>query len=126
MDNNLSTKKLTISKNLIKKIEEKYLKNQKNNNIRVGNLIKISYKLKEGDKERLQNYEGLVIGIQNRSIGKSFTLRRTIQGIGIEQLFLLNSPKIDSIFIKDLAKVSKSKLYYLRSSIRNSIKGKVF
>jgi large subunit ribosomal protein L19 len=124
MDNNLSTKKLTLSKNLIKKIEEKYLKNK--TNIRVGNLIKISYKLKEGDKERLQNYEGLVIGIQNRSIGKSFTLRRTIQGIGIEQLFLLNSPKIDSILIKDIAKVSKSKLYYLRSSIRNSIKGKAF
>ena len=82
--------------------------------IRVGDIIRLSYIIPEGEKERIQSYEGLIIGIQNRGLGKSFTLRRLVQGIGVEQIFLAHSPKIISITKKQSSKVRRSKLYFLR------------
>ena len=64
---------------------------------------------------KAQMYEGLIIAINNRGLGKSFTLRRTVQGIGVEQIFLLNSPKIVSIVKKQSSKVRRAKLYFIRS-----------
>jgi large subunit ribosomal protein L19 len=86
-------------------------------NLKVGDIIKIEYKIPEGDKERIQSYEGLVISKQNRSLGKSFTLRRTVAGVGVEQIFLLNSPKIVSVTKKQSSKVRRAKLYYLRNRV---------
>lgn len=109
-------KKEKISKSLINIIEEKFLKNEFNKNlINVGDAIRVGYKIPEGDKERIQFYEGLVISISNKGLGKTFTLRRNVQGIGIEQIFLINSPKIASITKKQSAKVRRSKLYFIRS-----------
>jgi large subunit ribosomal protein L19 len=99
---------------LLKIVEEKFLQKNNNIDIKTGDILKIAYKIQEGDKERIQNYEGLVICKQNRGLGKSFTLRRNVQGIGIEQIFLLNSPKIVSIVKKQSSKVRRSKLYYIR------------
>jgi large subunit ribosomal protein L19 len=120
-------KKRKTSKDLIKLIESKFLKseNDKVNEIRVGDIIKIEYKIPEGDKERIQSYEGLVISKQNRTLGKSFTLRRTVQGIGIEQIFLLNSPKIASITKKQSSKVRRAKLYFIRSLSGKSTRLKI-
>jgi len=111
--------KMTSNKELIKSIETKYLKNEnfldkKNPLVEIGNIIRIGYLIPEGEKERTQYYEGLVIAIKNRGIGKSFLIRRNVQGIGIEQIFLLNSPKIISIVKKQSSKVRRSKLYFLR------------
>jgi len=85
----------TYKKDLIKHVESKFVKNykiegSKNNEIKVGDIVRIGYNIPEGDKERTQYYEGLIISKNNRGLGKSFTLRRNVQGIGVEQIFLLN------------------------------------
>ena len=85
-----------------------------NTRIEVGDILRIGYTIYEGSKERVQYYEGVVIAKQNRGLGKSFTIRRSVQGIGIEQVFLLNSPKIVSITKKQSSKVRRAKLYFLR------------
>jgi large subunit ribosomal protein L19 len=118
MNSNLESKiieieKHFVSKNQIKIIEESYLKLPIT--ISVGDILKIAYKIPEGDKERIQLYEGLVISKKNRGLGKSFTIRRFVDGIGLEQIFVLNSPKIASITRKQASKVRRAKLYFLRS-----------
>ena len=102
---------------LIKYIEDKYLNTQEKRekaSIEIGDLIRLGYTISEGDKERIQYYEGLVIAINNRGLGKSFVLRRTVQGIGVEQIFVLNSPKIITIVKKQISKIRRSKLYFIR------------
>jgi large subunit ribosomal protein L19 len=74
----------------------------------------MGYLIPEGEKERIQMYEGLIISISNKGLGKSFTIRRTVQGIGVEQIFLANSPKIISIVKKQSSTVRRAKLYFLR------------
>ena len=120
-------KKAKTSKDLVKLIESKFLKSEtdKSTEIKVGDIIKIEYKIPEGDKERIQSYEGLVISKQNRSLGKSFTLRRTVQGVGIEQIFLLHSPKIASITKKQSSKVRRAKLYFIRALSGKSTRLKI-
>ena len=81
----------------------------------MGDILRIGYNIPEGEKERIQYYEGLVIAKQNRGLGKTFTLRRSVQGIGIEQIFLVHSPKILSIVKKQSSKVRRAKLYFIRS-----------
>lgn len=88
---------------------------QKKEIIAIGDIIRIGYLIPEGDKERIQFYEGLVISKQNRGLGKTFTLRRSVQNIGVEQIFLLNSPKIVSILKKQSSKVRRAKLYFIRN-----------
>nr|AIM52763.1 50S ribosomal protein L19 [Ochromonas sp. CCMP1393] len=79
-----------------------------------GDILRIGYKIPEGDKERIQFYEGLVISIKNRTLSKTFKVRRTVQGIGVEQTFIFNSPKIVSITRKQASKVRRAKLYFIR------------
>ena len=108
---------VSISKDLIKIVENTFLENlnkEKNTPINVGDIIKLQYKIPDGDKERIQSYEGLIIAKQNRGLGKSFTLRRNVDGIGVEQVFLENSPKIVSIKINQASKIRRSKLYFIR------------
>lgn len=84
-------------------------------NIRIGDNVKIGVKIIEGNKERVQFYEGTVIAKKNSSINTTVTVRKVLQGIGIERIFLLHSPKVDSITILRSSKVRRSKLYYLRN-----------
>jgi large subunit ribosomal protein L19 len=116
---NTITEKTNNNKDLIKLVESKFLKNvpyslKGEDHIRVGEIIRLGYTIQEGDKERIQYYEGLIIAQQNRGLNKSFTLRRTVQGIGLEQIFILNSPKIVSIIKKQKSKIRRSKLYFIR------------
>lgn len=83
--------------------------------IKVGNVIRLNYKIKEGEKERIQIYEGLIISQQNKNLGKSFTLRRSVQGVGVEQIFLVHSPKILSVIKKQTSKIRRAKLYFIRN-----------
>jgi large subunit ribosomal protein L19 len=113
--------------NLIQKIESKYLKNlslhpEESDKLNIGNIIRIGYTVQEGDKERIQYYEGLIISKQNRGLGQSFTIRRTVQGIGVEQIFLVNSPKIVSIIKKQSSKVRRAKLYFIRTLVGKALK----
>jgi large subunit ribosomal protein L19 len=103
----------------IKLIETKYsnpnaLLDDQKKYLEVGDIIKMGYLIPEGDKERIQSYEGLIISISNKGLGKTFTLRRIVQGIGVEQVFLTHSPKIISIVKKQSSKVRRAKLYFLR------------
>jgi large subunit ribosomal protein L19 len=109
---------ISFSKELIKLVESTFLEtknNEKKEDVQVGDIVKIEYKITDGEKERIQSYEGLIISKQNRTIGKSFTLRRNVEGIGVEQIFFFYSPKITSITRKQESKVRRAKLYYIRS-----------
>ena len=83
--------------------------------LRIGDTVKVGVKIIEGNKERVQFYEGTIIARKNTSINTTITVRKILQGIGIERIFLLHSPKVDTINILRSAKVRRSKLYYLRS-----------
>ena len=83
--------------------------------IRIGDNVKIGVKIIEGNKERVQFYEGTVIAKKNSSINMTLTVRKVLQGIGVERIFLVHSPKIDSINVLRSSKVRRSKLYYLRN-----------
>jgi len=83
--------------------------------IQIGDTIKLGIKIIEGNKERVQFYEGTVIAKKNSSINTTITVRKVLQGIGIERIFLIHSPKVSSIEIISHAKVRRSKLYYLRN-----------
>ena len=115
-----TTKTKINKKDLIDSVEAKFFKenliksDSSNTRLEVGDVLQIGYTVYEGNKERTQYYEGVVIAIQNRGLGKRFTIRRTVQGIGVEQVFLLNSPKILSITKKQSSKVRRAKLYFLR------------
>jgi large subunit ribosomal protein L19 len=81
----------------------------------IGDNVKIGVKIIEGNKERVQFYEGIIIAKKNTSINTTITVRKVLQGIGIERVFLIHSPKVDSITILRSSKVRRSKLYYLRN-----------
>ena len=82
--------------------------------LKIGDSVKIGVKIIEGNKERVQFYEGTIIAKKNSSINTTITVRKILQGIGIERVFLLHSPKLDSITVLRSSKVRRSKLYYLR------------
>ena len=82
--------------------------------LRIGDTVKVGVKIIEGNKERVQFYEGIILAKKNSSINTTITVRKVLQGIGIERVFLIHSPKIDSITVIRSSKVRRSKLYYLR------------
>ena len=98
----------------IKNIESQFLKTDLPT-LRIGDNVKIGVKIIEGDKERVQFYEGTIIARKNTSINTTITVRKILQGIGVERIFLVHSPKIDSITVLRSAKVRRAKLYYLRN-----------
>ena len=80
----------------------------------VGDTIKVGYKIIEGGKERVQNFEGVVISKRNGGISETFTVRHISYGVGVEKTYPLHSPKIASITVVRKGKVRRAKLYYLR------------
>jgi large subunit ribosomal protein L19 len=98
---------------IIRNIEDSFLKKELPV-LRIGDNVKIGVKIIEGNKERIQFYEGTIIAQKNSSINTTITVRKTLQGIGIERIFLIHSPKINSITVLRSSKVRRSKLYYLR------------
>ena len=83
--------------------------------LRIGDNVKIGVKIIEGNKERVQFYEGTILAKKNSSINTTITVRKILQGIGIERIFLVHSPKIDSIDVVRSSKIRRAKLYYLRN-----------
>ena len=82
--------------------------------IAIGDQVKVFVKVVEGNRERLQSYEGIVIAKQNGGIRETFTVRRVTYGVGVERTFPMHSPKIDHIEVVRHGKVRRAKLYYLR------------
>lgn len=83
----------------------------------IGDTIKVHVKIKEGDKERIQVFEGTVIAKKHGGIQETFTVRRLSYGVGVERTFPVNSPKIDKIDVVRRGKVRRAKLYYLRDRV---------
>ncbi|MEN9465781.1 MAG: hypothetical protein RL217_1962 [Pseudomonadota bacterium] len=79
-----------------------------------GDTVIVNVKVKEGDRERVQAYEGVVIGIRNRGLNSAFTVRKISHGVGVERTFQTHSPMVASIEVKRRGDVRKAKLYYLR------------
>ena len=110
----MTKKDLKINnQSILNKVESEYLKLDIPN-VRIGDTVRLGVQIKEGQKTRTQAYEGVIISKKNTGLAKTITVRRVMQGIGIERCFLLNSPKISSIEIKRSSKIRRSKLYYLR------------
>lgn len=81
----------------------------------IGDTVKVFVKIKEGDKERIQAYEGVVIARKNGSVRETFTVRRISYGVGVERTFPLHSPLIDHVEVTRQGKARRAKLYYIRN-----------
>ncbi|MEB3229140.1 MAG: 50S ribosomal protein L19 [Synechocystis sp.] len=101
---------------IINSIEAEFLKDDLPT-IHVGDTIKVGVKIVEGGKERIQPYEGTVIAKRNGGLNETITVRKTFQGVGVERVFLLHSPRIASIKVLRRGKVRRAKLYYLRDRV---------
>lgn len=101
---------------IIRSIETEQLKSSLPD-IYVGDTVRVGVKIQEGGKERTQPYEGVVIAMRNGGINETITVRRIFQGVGVERVFLLHSPRIESIKIIRRGKVRRAKLYYLRERV---------
>jgi large subunit ribosomal protein L19 len=84
---------------------------------KVGDTVKVFSKIVEGGKERLHGFEGIVIKRQGGGVRETFTVRRMVQGVGVERTFVLHSPRLERISVMRSGKVRRAKLYYLRKRI---------
>ena len=100
--------------NIIDKIEQEQLKTELPD-FRSGDKVKVHVKIKEGDKERIQIFEGTVIRRKNGGSRSNFTVRKMASGVGVERTFLLHSPVVDKIEVVTRGHVRRSRLYYLRN-----------
>ncbi len=104
------------SSNLIKEFERGQLKKQLPE-IYVGDTVKVGVKITEGNKERVQPYEGVVIAKRHGGLNQTITVRRIFQGIGVERVFMLHSPQVASLKVERRGKVRRAKLFYLRDRV---------
>ena len=109
-------KKSLSSSNLIKEFEREQLKKQLPE-IYVGDTVKVGVKITEGNKERVQPYEGVVIAKRHGGLNQTITVRRIFQGIGVERVFMLHSPQVASLKVERRGKVRRAKLFYLRDRV---------
>ena len=100
--------------NIIKELEKEQLRTDLPK-LEVGDTVRVFVKVVEGNRERLQNFEGIVIKMQGGGIRETFTVRRVSYGIGVERTFPLHSPRVDHIEVIRRGQVRRAKLYYLRS-----------
>ncbi len=85
--------------------------------IHIGDTVRVGVIIQEGDKERTQPYEGVVISKRSQGITQSITVRKTFQGVGVERVFLIHSPRIEGIKVLRRGRVRRAKLYYLRDRV---------
>ena len=110
-----TTQTLSVS-NLIKEFENEQLKKELPE-IYVGDTVKVGVKITEGNKERVQPYEGVVIAKRHGGLNQTITVRRIFQGIGVERVFMLHSPQVASLKVERRGKVRRAKLFYLRDRV---------
>lgn len=108
---------------IIRSIEAEQLK-QNLPDIHVGDTVRVGIIIQEGNKERTQPYEGTVIAKRNSGINATITVRRIFQGVGVERVFLVHSPRVESIKILRRGAVRRAKLYYLRDRVGKSTRVK--
>ena len=108
---------------IIKSIEHEQLKN-KVPNIKVGDTVRVHQRIKEGNRQRIQVFEGIVIKKQNGGLNETFTVRRISYGVGVEKTFLLHSPLVEKVELVRVGKARRAKLYYLRDKVGKAAKTK--
>lgn len=101
---------------LIKAIEAEQIK-EGAENFRIGDTVKVHYRIVEGKTERIQVYEGLVIAKNNSGVSRTVTVRKISYGVGVERIFPLNSPRVEKFEVVREGKVRRAKLYYMRDRI---------
>ena len=104
-----------MSVDLIKVAEQAFATGKKHEEFFPGDTITVAYRIKEGNKERIQQYRGVVIKINGEGEKKRFTVRKMSDNIGVERIFPLESPFIDSIVVNKHGRVRRAKIYYLRA-----------
>jgi large subunit ribosomal protein L19 len=102
-------------------LEEEFLK-KRLPRFNIGDTVDVHIKIKEADKERIQIFSGIVIARRGSGLSETFTVRRIVQGEGVERIFPLHSPRIQNIKVKKRGKVRRAKLYYLRQRIGRATK----
>ncbi len=108
---------------IIKSIEHEQLKN-KIPDLHVGDTIRVHQRIKEGNRERIQVFEGIIIKKQGGGVNATFTVRRVAYGVGVEKTFLIHSPMVEKIEVVRVGKARRAKLYYLRDRIGKAAKTK--
>lgn len=103
-----------MKEKLIELVEKEYVKSDVPS-FKAGDKVAVHYKVKEGNKERIQVFEGVVIRVSGGSIAKNFTVRKVSSGVGVERIMPINSPMIEKIEVKRIGKVRRARLYYLRN-----------
>lgn len=102
-----------MKEKLIELVEKAYLR-EDIPQFKAGDTVAVHYKVREGNKERVQIFEGVVIRVNGGGVAKTFTVRKISSGIGVERIIPINSPMIEKIAVLKIGKVRRSKLYYLR------------
>lgn len=102
---------------LVKFAEEKLIERKKFPDFKAGDTVTVSYKIIEGNKERVQQFQGVVLQIKGAGLRKTFTVRKISNGVGVERIFPLFSPKIESIAVDKKGVVRRARIYYLRNAV---------
>lgn len=106
---------------LIKAIEQEQMK-QDAENFHIGDTVKVYFKIVEGNTERVQPYEGVVIAKNNTGIRRTFIVRKISYGVGVERIFPLHSPRVEKVEVIRRGRVRRAKLYYLRGKVGKAAK----
>ena len=108
---------------IIKSIEHEQLKN-KIPELKVGNTVKVHVRIKEGNKERIQVFEGIIIKVQGGGVNQTFTVRKISYGVGVEKTFLVHSPLVEKVELVRVGRARRARLFYLRDRIGKAAKTK--
>ena len=108
---------------ILKSIEHEQLKN-KIPELKIGNTVRVHVRIKEGNKERIQVFEGIIIKKQGGGVNATFTVRRISYGVGVEKTFLVHSPMVEKVEVVRVGKARRAKLYYLRDRVGKAAKTK--
>ena len=106
---------------IVKSIEHEQLKN-KIPDLKVGNTVRVHVRIKEGNKERIQVFEGTIIKVQGSGLNKTFTVRKISYGVGVEKTFLIHSPLVEKVELVRVGKARRAKLFYLRDKVGKAAK----
>ncbi|MDO5734563.1 MAG: 50S ribosomal protein L19 [Eubacteriales bacterium] len=101
---------------LVKAVEAKYM-NEQYKNVDIGDFVRVHLQIKEGERKRIQVYEGTVIGRRGSGLNETITVRRMSYGVGVERVLPVHSPRIETIEIVRKGRVRRAKLYYLRDRV---------
>ena len=124
MHRSVKTRKGGNSKmDIIKSIEHEQLKN-KIPELKVGNTVRVHVRIKEGNKERIQVFEGIIIKVQGGGVNKTFTVRKISYGVGVEKTFLVHSPLVEKVELVRVGRARRARLFYLRDRVGKAAKTK--